>query len=68
VEQMKRAETIAPITSLQPNYNIVTPDIEKAVLPYCRERNIGVIVLRSDEVWAAHGQDDSRTHRFSACR
>lgn len=44
VEQMKRAEKIAPITSLQPNYNIVTRDIEKAILPYCRERNIGVIV------------------------
>jgi aryl-alcohol dehydrogenase-like predicted oxidoreductase len=44
VEQMKRAEKIAPMTSLQPNYNIVTRDIEKAILPYCRERNIGVIV------------------------
>jgi len=44
VDQMKRAETFAPITSLQPNYNIVTRDIEKAVLPYCREHNIGVIV------------------------
>ena len=44
VEQMKRAERIAPITSLQPNYNIVTRDIEKAVLPYCREQDIGVIV------------------------
>jgi len=43
-EQMKRAEKIAPITSLQPNYNIVTREIEKAALPYCRERNIGVIV------------------------
>lgn len=44
VEQMERAERIAPITSLQPNYNIVTREIEKAVLPYCREQNIGVIV------------------------
>lgn len=44
VDQMKRAEKIAPMTSLQPNYNIVTRDIEKAVLPHCRERNIGVIV------------------------
>ncbi len=43
-EQMKRAAAIAPITSLQPNYNIVTRDIEKAVLPYCREQGIGVIV------------------------
>ena len=44
VEHMKRAEKIAPITSLQPNYNIVTRDIEKTILPHCRERNIGVIV------------------------
>ncbi len=43
-EQMTRAEAIAPITSLQPNYNIVTRDIEKTTLPYCREQNIGVIV------------------------
>jgi len=44
VAQMKRIEKIAPITSLQPNYNIVTRDIERDVLPFCRERNIGVIV------------------------
>jgi aryl-alcohol dehydrogenase-like predicted oxidoreductase len=44
VAQMKRIERIAPITSLQPNYNIVTRDIEKDLLPFCRERHIGVIV------------------------
>lgn len=44
VAQMKRIERIAPITSLQPNYNIVTRDIEKAVLPFCLEQHIGVIV------------------------
>jgi len=44
VAQMKRVERIAPITSLQPNYNIVTRDIEKDLLPFCRERHIGVIV------------------------
>lgn len=44
VAQMKRIEKIAPITSLQPNYNIVTRDIEKDVLPFCREQHIGVIV------------------------
>jgi aryl-alcohol dehydrogenase-like predicted oxidoreductase len=44
VAQMKRVERIAPITSLQPNYNIVTRDIEKDVLPFCRERQTGVIV------------------------
>jgi aryl-alcohol dehydrogenase-like predicted oxidoreductase len=44
VSQMKRAAKIAPITSLQPNYNIVTLDIEREILPYCREHQIGVIV------------------------
>jgi aryl-alcohol dehydrogenase-like predicted oxidoreductase len=44
VAQMKRVERIAPITSLQPNYNIVTRDIEKDLLPFCREQHIGVIV------------------------
>ncbi|HET9182603.1 MAG TPA: aldo/keto reductase [Candidatus Angelobacter sp.] len=44
VAQMKRAQSIAPITSLQPPYNIVTSDIEKEVLPFCREHHIGVIV------------------------
>jgi aryl-alcohol dehydrogenase-like predicted oxidoreductase len=44
VTQMRRVQKIAPITSLQPPYNIVTSDIEKEVLPFCREQNIGVIV------------------------
>jgi aryl-alcohol dehydrogenase-like predicted oxidoreductase len=44
VAQMKRIERIAPVTSLQPNYNIVTRDIEKEVLPFCLEQHIGVIV------------------------
>jgi aryl-alcohol dehydrogenase-like predicted oxidoreductase len=43
-EQMRRIQTIAPVTSLQPPYNIVTSDIENDVLPFCREQNIGVIV------------------------
>jgi aryl-alcohol dehydrogenase-like predicted oxidoreductase len=41
---MKRVQKIAPITSLQPPYNIVTSDIEKEILPFCREHHIGVIV------------------------
>ena len=44
VAQMKRVQKIAPVASLQPPYNIVTSDIEKEVLPFCREQNIGVIV------------------------
>lgn len=44
VPQLKRAETIAPVTSLQPPYSIVVPDIEKELLPFCQERNIGTLV------------------------
>lgn len=41
--QLKRAWAIAPITSLQPPYSLVRPEVEADVLPYCAEHNIGVI-------------------------
>lgn len=44
VEQMKRAQAIAPITSLQPPYAVVRREIEQSILPFCRNQNIGVIV------------------------
>ncbi|HEY4386602.1 MAG TPA: aldo/keto reductase [Ktedonobacteraceae bacterium] len=44
VEQMKRAEKIAPIDSLQPPYSLVKPEVDKEILPYCLQHNIGVIV------------------------
>jgi len=44
VPQMKRAQAIAPITSLQPPYSIVTRAIEKEILPFASQNNIGVIV------------------------
>jgi aryl-alcohol dehydrogenase-like predicted oxidoreductase len=44
VEQMKRAQAIAPITSLQPPYAIVRREIEQEILPFCLNENIGVIV------------------------
>ncbi len=44
VEQMKRAQKIAPVTSLQPPYSIVSPEIEESILPYCQQNGIGVIV------------------------
>ena len=43
VEQIKRAEAIAPVTSLQPPYSLVFPEVEEEILPYCLSRNIGVI-------------------------
>jgi aryl-alcohol dehydrogenase-like predicted oxidoreductase len=44
VAQMRRAEAIAPINSLQPPYSLIRPEVEHEILPYCQERNIGVIV------------------------
>jgi aryl-alcohol dehydrogenase-like predicted oxidoreductase len=44
VSQMKRAQAIAPITSLQPPYSIVTRQIEKEILPFAAQNHIGVIV------------------------
>jgi len=43
-QQMNRIARIAPITSLQPPYSIISPEIEESILPYCAEHNIGVIV------------------------
>jgi aryl-alcohol dehydrogenase-like predicted oxidoreductase len=44
VSQMKRAQAIAPVTSLQPPYSAVRRDTEKDLLPFCGRENIGVIV------------------------
>lgn len=43
VPQMKRAQAIAPITSLQPPYSMISPEIEQEILPYCGANNIGVL-------------------------
>jgi aryl-alcohol dehydrogenase-like predicted oxidoreductase len=43
VEQMRRAQKIAPITSLQPPYSLLNRNIEAEILPFCKEHNIGVI-------------------------
>jgi aryl-alcohol dehydrogenase-like predicted oxidoreductase len=44
VEQMQRAQAIAPITSLQPPYSLVATDVQDVILPYALKQNIGVIV------------------------
>jgi aryl-alcohol dehydrogenase-like predicted oxidoreductase len=44
VKQMKRAQAIAPITSLQPPYSLLHREIEEDILPYCLYQDIGVIV------------------------
>jgi len=44
VEQMERAQAIAPITSLQPPYSLVRPEAGPGILPFCQESEIGTIV------------------------
>ncbi len=44
VEEMKRAQAIAPITSLQPPYSLIRREIEEEILPFCQRQGIGVIV------------------------
>lgn len=44
VAQMERCRKIAPITSLQPPYSAVSPEVENEILPYCQQHGIGVIV------------------------
>ena len=43
VEQMKRAQKIAPITSLQPPYSMLRRSIEQEILPFAQENGIGII-------------------------
>lgn len=43
VEQMRRIQKIAPITSLQPPYSLLDRDVEREILPFCQQENIGVI-------------------------
>ncbi len=43
-QQIKRAQKIAPVTSLQPPYSILRRQIEQGTLPYCEQQGIGVLV------------------------
>ena len=44
VQQLRRAQALAPVTSLQPPYSLVHREIEDQVLPYCLGAGIGAIV------------------------
>ena len=44
VEQLKRAEKIAPVASLQPPYSLIRRKIEAEILPHCEKQSIGVII------------------------
>jgi aryl-alcohol dehydrogenase-like predicted oxidoreductase len=43
-QQMQRARSVAPITSLQPPYSLLATDVEVSILPFALDHQIGVIV------------------------
>jgi aryl-alcohol dehydrogenase-like predicted oxidoreductase len=44
VEQMRRAQAIHPVASLQPPYSLVDQRVEEELLAFCAANNIGVVV------------------------
>ncbi len=44
VDQLERAEAIAPVESLQPQYSLIERGIEDEILPWCAAHDTGVIV------------------------
>src|SRR6266516_1398703 len=44
VKEMRRAQAISRITSLQPPYSLVHRQVEQAILPFCQAEELGVIV------------------------
>lgn len=43
VPQLERAWKVAPVTSLQPPYNLLVRGIEKEQLPWCQSHGVGVL-------------------------
>jgi aryl-alcohol dehydrogenase-like predicted oxidoreductase len=44
VEQLRRAQAIAPVATLQPQYSLLDREAEEEILPFCKREGIGVIV------------------------
>jgi aryl-alcohol dehydrogenase-like predicted oxidoreductase len=43
IEQLKRAQRVAPVTSLQPPYSMLRQSIQAEILPFAQAKGIGVI-------------------------
>jgi aryl-alcohol dehydrogenase-like predicted oxidoreductase len=43
IEQMRAIMKIGKIESLQPDYSLLNRSIEKEVVPYCKEKKVGII-------------------------
>ncbi len=43
IDQLKRTQKIAAVTSLQPPYSLVRPEVASEILPYAAQQQIGVL-------------------------
>jgi aryl-alcohol dehydrogenase-like predicted oxidoreductase len=43
LEQLKRAQVIHPVTSLQPPYSMLRREIEPEIVPWCTAHNVGIL-------------------------
>jgi aryl-alcohol dehydrogenase-like predicted oxidoreductase len=44
VEQLRRAQSIAPVETLQPPYSLVAREVDDTILPFAEREGVGVIV------------------------
>jgi len=47
VPLLEKASNVAPVTSVQPQYSLLERDVERALLPFCTKRQIGVMTYGS---------------------
>lgn len=59
--QLKRAQSIHPITSLQPPYSMLKRDIEPAIVPWCAANQVGIVAYSPMQAGLLTG-------RFTAAR
>lgn len=43
LEELRAAQAIAPITSLQPPYNLIKREVETEILPWCLQNGVGSV-------------------------
>lgn len=56
VNQLRRVMAIAPVSSLQSPYSLVNREIEREILPFCQQHNIGVLVYSPMQSGLLSGQ------------
>ena len=63
VPLLKKCQSISPIDSVQPPYNLLQREAEADILPFCQDNNIGVIAYSPMRSGLLSGRfDRSRLH------